>query len=56
MEQEMSAEVCQQHINLYVNKYSLDLGFDGEFAVNTLYKIAQENKIIPELYEPIFVE
>ena len=54
--QEMSAEVCQQHINLYVNKYSLDLGFDGEFAVNTLYKIAQENKIIPELYEPIFVE
>ena len=54
--QEMSAEVCQQHINLYVNKYSLDLGFDGEFAVNTLYKIAQKNKIIPELYEPIFVE
>ena len=54
--QEMSAEVCQQHIQLYVNKYSLDLGFDGEFAVNTLYKTAQENKIIPELYEPIFLE
>ncbi|MFN8283940.1 MAG: 1,4-dihydroxy-6-naphthoate synthase [Chitinophagales bacterium] len=54
--QEMSAEVCQQHINLYVNKYSLELGFDGEYAVNTLYKIAQENNIIPDLYEPIFVE
>lgn len=54
--QEMSAEICQQHINLYVNKYSLELGFDGEFAVNTLYKIAQENNIIPELYQPIFVE
>ena len=53
--QEMSEAVCRQHINLYVNKYSLELGFDGEYAVNTLYKIAQENKIIPELNEPIFV-
>lgn len=54
--QEMSAEVCRQHINLYVNEYSLELGFNGEYAVNTLYKIAQENKIIPELYKPVFVE
>lgn len=53
--QEMSADVCRQHIDLYVNKYSLSLGFDGEYAVHTLYKIAQENKIIPELNLPIFV-
>ena len=52
--QEMSEEVCQQHIDLYVNKYSLELGFDGEYAVNTLFKIAEENKIIPEIYQPIF--
>ncbi|HRH56657.1 MAG TPA: 1,4-dihydroxy-6-naphthoate synthase [Chitinophagales bacterium] len=53
--QEMSEDVCRQHINLYVNKYTLDLGFNGEYAVNTLYKIAQENKIIPALTEPIFI-
>lgn len=53
--QEMSEDVCRQHINLYVNKYSLNLGFNGEYAVNTLYKIAQENKIIPALTEPIFI-
>jgi 1,4-dihydroxy-6-naphthoate synthase len=54
--QEMSEDVCRQHINLYVNKYSLDLGFNGEYAVNTLYKIAQENKIIPAITEPIFIK
>lgn len=54
--QEMSEEVCKQHINLYVNRYSLELGFEGEFAVNTLYKVAQENKIIPEINVPIFIE
>lgn len=54
--QEMSEEVCRQHINLYVNKYSLALGKEGEFAVNTLYRIAQEHEIIPVLYNPIFVE
>lgn len=53
--QEMSAAVCRQHIDLYVNKFSLELGFDGEYAVNTLYKIALENQIIPELNEPIFL-
>ena len=53
--QEMSAAVCRQHIDLYVNKYSLELGFEGEYAVNTLYKIALEHKIIPELNLPIFI-
>ena len=53
--QEMSEAVCQQHIELYVNKYSLELGFEGEYAVNTLYKVAQEHKIIPDLNEPIFI-
>lgn len=52
--QEMSVDVCRQHIELYVNKYSIQLGFDGELAVNTLYKIAQENNIIPDLIYPIF--
>ena len=34
--QEMSEEVMRQHIDLYVNNYSLDLGEDGLAAVNVL--------------------
>ncbi len=54
--QEMSTTVCKQHINLYVNKFSLELGSEGEKAVNTLYKIAQENRIIPEMKKPVFIQ
>ena len=54
--QEMNEEVCKKHIDLYVNKYSVALGFEGELAVNTLYKIAHENKIIPTFYDSIFIE
>ena len=34
--QEMSQDVMRQHIDLYVNNYSLDLGEDGLAAVNIL--------------------
>jgi 1,4-dihydroxy-6-naphthoate synthase len=34
--QEMSEEVMQQHIDLYVNDFSLDLGTDGKKAVGRL--------------------
>lgn len=54
--QEMSAAVCKQHIDLYVNTFSLELGSEGEKAVNTLYKITQENKIIPALKKPVFIQ
>ena len=38
--QEMSEDVMRQHIELYVNNFSIDLGFDGKQAIETLYKIA----------------
>ena len=38
--QEMSEGVMRQHIELYVNNFSIDLGNDGKQAVETLYKIA----------------
>ena len=38
--QEMSEEVMRQHIELYVNNFSIDLGNDGKQAIETLYKIA----------------
>lgn len=34
--QEMSEDVMRQHIDLYVNQYSLDLGIDGQKAVDTM--------------------
>jgi len=37
--QTMSEEVMRQHIDLYVNNYSLDLGDDGRHAVIELQKV-----------------
>jgi 1,4-dihydroxy-6-naphthoate synthase len=35
--QEMSEDVMRQHIDLYVNNFSLDLGDDGRKAISVLY-------------------
>ena len=37
--QEMSEDVMRQHIELYVNNYSLDLGPEGRNAIETLYRV-----------------
>jgi 1,4-dihydroxy-6-naphthoate synthase len=37
--QEMSEDVMRQHIDLYVNNYSLDLGNEGKKAIESLYKV-----------------
>ena len=34
--QELSDEVCDQHIALYVNEFSIDLGDDGMRAIEAL--------------------
>ena len=38
--QEMSEQVMRQHIELYVNDFSLELGDDGKKAIETLYRVA----------------
>jgi len=53
--QEMSEEVMYKHINLYVNNFTLQLCSEGQKAVETLYKIASELKIIPQINQNIFV-
>lgn len=53
--QEMSEEVMYKHIELYVNKYSVELGEEGRKAVNTLFENALLNKVIPEIREPIYL-
>ncbi len=40
--QEMSEDVMRQHIDLYVNNYSLDLGDEGKLAIESLYQVFLE--------------
>jgi 1,4-dihydroxy-6-naphthoate synthase len=44
--QELADSVIEQHINLYVNHYSLDLGDEGLRAVNELLKRAEQKGIL----------
>jgi len=53
--QEMSEEVMYKHIELYVNKYSIDLGNEGRKAIKLLFDTALEKGIIPEIKEEIFL-
>jgi len=53
--QEMSEEVMYKHIELYVNKYSVDLGEEGRKAVQILFDTACEKNIIPEIKKEIFL-
>ncbi len=54
--QEMDEGVTKQHIDLYVNDYSIDLGEKGRLAVEKLFSVAIEKDIIKEITQPIFVE
>ena len=54
--QEMSDEVCDAHIGLYVNGFSQGLGDEGEKAVRLLLARATAAGIIPPSTEPLFVE
>lgn len=53
--QEMSEEVMYKHIELYVNKYSVDLGDEGRKAIKLLFDTARKNNIIPEIQEDLFL-
>ncbi len=53
--QEMNPEVLYQHINLYVNDYSVDLGTDGVDAVMHLFETASQLNIIPKLNKPVLL-
>lgn len=54
--QEMSPSVMRQHIELYVNDYSKELGPAGRAAVQTLFEVARSKKIIPDSTAPIFLD
>ena len=51
---EMSPEVIQRHIDLYVNSFTVDLGETGVKAVETLFSMARASGVIPDSTRPIF--
>ncbi len=53
--QAMSREVMQQHINLYVNHFTVDLGEKGKAAVERLFEEAWALNLIPKNNLPIFI-
>lgn len=52
--QEMEPAVIRQHIDMFVNDYSLDVGEEGEKAVKWLLKASAEKQGIPFPEQPIF--
>jgi len=47
--QTMNEEVMRQHIELYVNSYSLDHGQEGKTAIEELYNIYKEQQLPVEI-------
>lgn len=54
--QEMDPTVRQRHIELYVNRYSMDVGPEGERATAALLGRAAERGLFPEPKGPLYLE
>ena len=55
--QEMADSVIREHISLYVNEFSLDLGGEGEGAVLELLRMARERGLVKGGEAmPLFIE
>ena len=53
--QEMNEAVMYQHIDLYVNQFSVDLGAEGRRAVQILFERAAASDVIPAVKVPLFL-
>ncbi|WP_400262164.1 menaquinone biosynthesis family protein [Sphingobacterium sp. SG20118] len=53
--QEMSTEVMYKHIELYVNKYSVELGKEGRSAIEMMFNKAQDMGFIPKTDKNLFL-
>ncbi|WP_443937336.1 menaquinone biosynthesis family protein [Pedobacter sp. MW01-1-1] len=53
--QAMDEAVMYKHIELYVNKYSIDLGAEGRKAIDTLFSLAKERNLIPAVPDQLYV-
>ncbi|WP_374166041.1 menaquinone biosynthesis family protein [Arcticibacter sp. MXS-1] len=54
--QAMDEQVMYKHIELYVNKYSVDLGREGRQAIELLFETAVDKGIIPAVAYGIFLD
>lgn len=54
--QEMDIQVIYQHIQLYVNAFSADLGLKGEQAVRYLFRQANELNLIPPFSGEVLIQ
>jgi 1,4-dihydroxy-6-naphthoate synthase len=52
---EMDSTIMNNHIKLFVNEYTLDLGPTGREAILELFRIAGEKGVVPVLPERIFL-
>jgi 1,4-dihydroxy-6-naphthoate synthase len=53
--QEMSEEVMYQHIQLYVNEFSSDLGLQGKLAIQTMFDYGVKSGVIPAPQQNLFI-
>ncbi len=53
--QEMEEEVMYKHIELYVNRYSENLGDEGRRAIQQMFDKALDLNIIPSMSQPLFL-
>ncbi|RNL50730.1 menaquinone biosynthesis family protein [Pedobacter jejuensis] len=53
--QEMDEAVMYKHIELYVNKYSINLGNEGRKAIDTLFNLAQARNLIPAVQQNLYI-
>lgn len=53
--QEIEQDIVSQHIALFVNDFSIDLGTIGKQAIVTLFSKAREFSLIPNLHPNIFL-
>jgi 1,4-dihydroxy-6-naphthoate synthase len=52
---DMDSTVMNNHIKLFVNEFTLNLGIRGKEAINEMFRIASEKGVIPTLPERIFL-
>jgi 1,4-dihydroxy-6-naphthoate synthase len=54
--QELEDDVIQKHIDLYVNRFSIDLGAEGRDAIKFIFQKGHEMGLLPALKNNIFID
>lgn len=53
---DMDPEVQRSHIDLYVNRFSVDLGKEGKAAIRQLYRVGISSGVLSLPTEPLFLD